>query len=160
MDRDARTPRRKETQTIMSDANAAVENGSDSQMISLAAERLQVTPKAGSSNNTRRRKAAPKPKRSAPSAGGRKSADRKTVSSKPSKTARKQPESRPGSKTAEVLELIGRSEGATLQQLREATGWQNHSVRGFLSGAVGKRLGLKLKTGKNQAGERIYRLEK
>ena len=45
--------RRKETHTIMSDANAAVENGSDSQMISLAAERLQATPKAGSSNHTR-----------------------------------------------------------------------------------------------------------
>ena len=58
MDRDARTPRRKETHTIMSDANAAVENGSDSQMISLAAERLQATPKASSSNHTRRRKAA------------------------------------------------------------------------------------------------------
>ena len=113
--------RRKETHTIMSDANAAVENGSDGQVMSRAAERLQATPKACSSNNARRRKAAPKPKPSLAAPAGE-----NPLTARPSRASQaRRPGSnlnRPGSKTAAVLELIGRPEGATLQQLRQATG--------------------------------------
>jgi hypothetical protein len=47
-----------------------------------------------------------------------------------------------GTKKAQVLALLRRTQGATLAELVEATGWQAHSVRGFLSGAVGKKMGL------------------
>ncbi len=57
-----------------------------------------------------------------------------------------------------VLELLKRSEGATLSVLVEATGWQLHSVRGFLSGTVQKKLGLRLASEKNGLGERVYKL--
>jgi Protein of unknown function (DUF3489) len=47
----------------------------------------------------------------------------------------------PGSKKAKLLNLLRREGGATLQDLTSTTGWQAHSVRGFLSGALGKKMG-------------------
>src|SRR6266516_3853400 len=67
---------------------------------------------------------------------------------------------RPGSKTAKVLELVKRSGGATLKQLMKATGWQAHSVRGFLSGTLGKKMGLQIESSKTNDGERVYSLAK
>ena len=67
---------------------------------------------------------------------------------------------RPGSKTAKVLDLVKRSGGATLKQLMKATGWQAHSVRGFLSGTLGKKMGLKIASSKTNDGERVYNLAK
>jgi len=55
------------------------------------------------------------------------------------------------------LDLLGRREGATLEDLEQATGWQRHSVRGFLAGAVKKKLGLTLISQKPDAGPRRYR---
>ena len=63
---------------------------------------------------------------------------------------------RQGSKTAKVLDLLQRSGGATLKELTKATGWQAHSVRGFLSGALGKKMGLTVKSTKAEGGERRY----
>ena len=56
------------------------------------------------------------------------------------------------------LALLGRREGATLDDLEQATGWQKHSVRGFLAGAVKKKLGLALISEKPDAGPRRYRI--
>ena len=56
------------------------------------------------------------------------------------------------------LDLLGRREGATIEDLEEATGWQKHSVRGFLAGAVKKKLGLTLVSEKPDAGPRRYRI--
>jgi hypothetical protein len=58
-------------------------------------------------------------------------------------------------KGGKILALIGRQQGASLTELREATGWQAHSVRGFLS-IAGKKHNLKIASVKNAAGERIY----
>jgi len=63
---------------------------------------------------------------------------------------------REGSKTAKVLGLLRRPDGATLKELMKATNWQPHSVRGFLSGTIGKRMGLKVTSNKDKAGERSY----
>jgi Protein of unknown function (DUF3489) len=66
---------------------------------------------------------------------------------------------REGSKAAKVLALLRRPDGATLKELMKATGWQPHSVRGFLSGAVGKKMGLKLELTKADACERSYSIK-
>lgn len=65
---------------------------------------------------------------------------------------------RPGSKTAKVLTLLQRPNGASLQEIRKATGWQPHSVRGFISGALRKKMGLKIRSAKRENGDRFYRI--
>jgi hypothetical protein len=61
-----------------------------------------------------------------------------------------------GSKSAQVIALLEKSKGATLAELMKATGWQAHSVRGFLSGTVRKKMGLKIESIKRGDGERVY----
>ena len=63
---------------------------------------------------------------------------------------------RDGSKKAEVLGLLQRKGGATLAQIMKATGWQAHSVRGFISGALGKKMGLTVDSVRREDGERVY----
>ena len=65
---------------------------------------------------------------------------------------------REGSKKAIVLDLIRRKQGATLAEIMEATGWQPHSVRGFVSGALNKTMGLKVESTKREDGTRTYRV--
>jgi hypothetical protein len=55
------------------------------------------------------------------------------------------------------LNLLNRPEGVTVEELQAATGWQQHSVRGFLAGAVKKKLGLTLRS-KPGAEPRRYRI--
>jgi hypothetical protein len=68
------------------------------------------------------------------------------------------PTAREGSKKAIVLELLRRPEGATLADIQSATGWQPHSVRGFISGALGKKMGLTVESFKTPEGARAYRI--
>ncbi|MBI2818138.1 MAG: DUF3489 domain-containing protein [Acidobacteria bacterium] len=65
-------------------------------------------------------------------------------------------EAREGSKKAAILELLRRPDGATLKDLMDATGWQGHSVRGFISGAIVKKMGLRVESTKHEDGERRY----
>ncbi|MEM5473868.1 DUF3489 domain-containing protein [Hoeflea sp. AS60] len=62
------------------------------------------------------------------------------------------------SKSDIVLKKLRAKNGATLEALMEATGWQAHSVRGFLSGVVRKKLGLPLTSDIGKDGKRRYRL--
>jgi hypothetical protein len=65
----------------------------------------------------------------------------------------------PRSKSAKVLELLARPKGATLADLMQATRWQAHSVRGFLSTASRKR-GIRIESFKSDKSERVYRVKK
>jgi hypothetical protein len=66
---------------------------------------------------------------------------------------------RGGSKTAKILDLLKRPGGATSKELMKATGWLPHSVRGFLSGTVRKKMGLTVTSTKGEDGERTYSVE-
>jgi hypothetical protein len=77
----------------------------------------------------------------------------KVTSVKKSSPARQ----RADSKQAKVLGLLRRPQGATIEAIMSETGWQHHSVRGFLAGVVHKRLKLKLASTKAD-GIRVYRI--
>ena len=94
----------------------------------------------------------------APKARKAKARTRSAENGRRNRPKKPKPGAREGSKKATVLELIRRKAGATLNQLMEATGWQAHSVRGFLSGMVGKKMGLEVESNKRADGERVYRL--
>jgi hypothetical protein len=65
---------------------------------------------------------------------------------------------RAGSKKAKVIQMLQRPDAATLEGLMKATGWQAHSVRGFLSAAVSKKMGLQVNSTKRDDGQRVYRI--
>ena len=65
---------------------------------------------------------------------------------------------RAGSKTETILGLLKRSGGVTLRELMKQTAWQAHSVRGFLSAVVGKKMKLTVASTKAENGERTYSL--
>lgn len=60
------------------------------------------------------------------------------------------------SKSDRILRLLRRKKGASISDLQEATGWQAHSLRGFLSGTVKKRMGLPLQSEQSGKGGRRY----
>ena len=62
----------------------------------------------------------------------------------------------PDSKTAKVLTMLRRTQGATLQEIMSVTDWQAHSVRGFVSGTLGKKLHLTVVSAKGEDGQRRY----
>ena len=84
-------------------------------------------------------------------------ANKATKGAKSAKSLKKEATgARQGGKTAKVLDLLKRSGGVTLKELMKATGWQAHSVRGFLSGTLGKKMGLTVKSTKAAEEERRY----
>ena len=62
------------------------------------------------------------------------------------------------SKQANVIAMLKRTEGATIDQICEATGWQPHTVRGAMAGALKKKLGLDIQSSKESGGDRIYKI--
>jgi hypothetical protein len=116
-------------------ATAAGESPKPTKKARVAARRAHVAPKKG------------------------KSGKKAKVAKKAPKAAKKASAARDGSKAAKVLDLLKRPEGATLKGLMKATDWQGHSVRGFLSGTIRKKLGLKVASTKTEDGERTYSIK-
>jgi hypothetical protein len=106
-----------------------------------ASQPKQQAPKHGKKPQQQSRKpAARKPKGRA----GRRVSSRKT---------------RANSKQDKIIEMLRRPQGATIKAIMKATGWQQHSVRGFFAGTVRKKLKLKLVSEKT-GGDRVYRIRK
>jgi len=110
----------------------------------------QGAPKSQKSAKGRKPKAptSAKPKRTIPA--------RKATKALKKATKVKAEGVRPGSKTAAVLALLRRAKGATLTEIMQATSWQPHSVRGFISGTLGKKMQLTVTSTKREHGARVY----
>ena len=106
--------------------------------------------------STRKPRVATGKSRSGKKASKGEKAPKKPKGAKPPKAGEG---AREGSKAAKVLDLLKRPTGATIKELMKATGWQPHSVRGYLSGTVGKKLGLKVESTKAENGERSYSIK-
>ena len=115
---------------------------------------------------------APKPKAERKPKGGEqaaKGAPAKGKAAKKATAAKKAPKSpkaaktqesvgpREGSKAAQVVAMLQRKNGATLAEIMEKMGWQKHTVRGFMAGAL-KKAGYTIESFKSEKGERTYRI--
>ncbi len=65
---------------------------------------------------------------------------------------------RTNTKQAQMIALLKRSQGATIEEMVKLTGWQPHTVRGAMAGALKKRLGLEVASEKTDDRGRVYRL--
>jgi Protein of unknown function (DUF3489) len=91
----------------------------------------------------------PKPKRAA--------AKKAKAPKKPAPAGKRKAE--PSNKKTEVITLMKRAKGATLAEIVAATGWQVHTVRGFVS-ILGSKGGEKIDSSKSATGERTYKIAK
>ena len=69
----------------------------------------------------------------------------------------RQPDTKGPSKQAAVIAMLQRTEGATVEEVAGAMGWQRHTVRGLFSGTLKKKLGLAVASAKGERG-RVYRI--
>ena len=92
---------------------------------------------------------------------GQKLALANTETLEPPKKAnvRSERKTREGTKQAMIIELLKRPGGATLAEIVEATGWQAHTVRGAMAGALKKKLGLTVTSEKDEVRGRVYRVD-
>jgi len=71
---------------------------------------------------------------------------------------RKEPSVRKDSKKAQMIAMLRRAKGATVEEIAETLEWQRHTVRGAIAGALKKRLGLEVVSEKSDKRGRIYRI--
>jgi hypothetical protein len=89
--------------------------------------------------------------------------DKKATTAKKAPTAKKPAKaqknaaSREGTKTSQVVAMLQRKNGATLPEIMNQMGWQRHTVRGFMAGAM-KKAGYTVESFKSEKGERTYRI--
>jgi hypothetical protein len=127
----------------------------------VAEQGAHVAPeKAASTKGATQKKGAPKGRATA-KGGKAKAAAPKKEAKAGKKAARTKEASAPRaeSKSAKVIEMISRAQGASLSAIMKATGWQAHSVRGFISTAA-KKHKLKIESTKTDAGDRVYTIAK
>jgi hypothetical protein len=141
--------------------DSAVITAKGEKMIAVA-EQTETAPAsvAGEPKATKTARVAKRGAHVAPKKG--KSGKKATPSKKAPKTRKgekKGGSARDGSKAARLLELLKRPGGATAKDLMKASGWQAHSVRGFLSGTIRKKMGLNVVSTKAEDGELSYSIK-
>jgi uncharacterized protein DUF3489 len=117
-------------------------------------EQTETAPAAGTTETKSTKKASAGARRATVAPAKAKTGKKATAKKKAPRSA--QNDAREGSKTAAILEMLKRPEGATAKELVKATAWQPHSLRGFLFGTVGKKMGLTVTSTKGEDGERSY----
>jgi hypothetical protein len=70
----------------------------------------------------------------------------------------KEPAKRANTKQAQLIEMLQRSEGATIDEIVKKLEWQSHTVRGAIAGALKKRLKLKVESENVEGRGRVYRI--
>lgn len=138
----------------MTNAEAAT----NAQAAPVAEQGAHVTPgKASSTKAAGRKKGLPKTKKGRGSLVTKARGQRATPAVN---KATKASIPREFSKKAIVLDLLRRKDGATLAEIAKATEWEHHSIRGFISGTIARRMGLVVESARNAQGERAYRVPK
>ena len=133
----------------------------------VAEQGAQVAPeKAPSKKGASQKKGAPKGQKKAKGGKAKAAANAKPKKTTPAKEAAKGTKAakakesaapREGTKTAQVVALLQRKNGATLTEIMDKMGWQKHTVRGFMAGAM-KKAGYAVESFKSDKGERTYRI--
>jgi hypothetical protein len=120
---------------ITSEGMAAIGVEADDDEAATAAN-TALTPASEAGGATKRAKGRP--------AKGKKATRTARATSEPEAAGERSPKPTPrtGTKQAQMIELLKRPEGATVDQIAAATGWQHHTIRGAISGALKKKLGL------------------
>ena len=98
-----------------------------------------------------------KPKAPKKAKGGAQAAKGAPAKGKKAAKAKETAGPREGSKTAQVVAMLQRKNGATLAEIMDKMGWQKHTVRGFVAGAM-KKAGYTVESFKPEGGERTYRI--
>jgi hypothetical protein len=122
-------------------------------------EQTETAQQAASVSANSTKKATPGAHRANVAAKKGKSGKRASPAKKAPSGAKKATAARDGSKAAKILDLLKRPGGATAKELMKATGWQPHSIRGFLSGTVSKKMKLTVVSTKDGGGERNYAIK-
>jgi len=120
-------------------------------------DRNPVTEKIMTNDSIGSNSAAPAPE---PEKTRRKAVKKAKPSKKAAKAKRQaKPKAERANKKTAVIAMMKRAKGASLAEIMKATGWQPHTVRGFVS-ILGSKGGEKVESSKNDAGERTYRIVK
>jgi hypothetical protein len=133
----------------------------------VAEQGADVAPeKAPSKKGATQKKSAPKSQKNAKGSKTKAAANAKPKKATPAKEAAKSTKAakakesaapREGTKTAQVVAMLQRKNGASLAEIMEKMGWQKHTVRGFMAGAM-KKAGYTVESFKSDKGERTYRI--
>ena len=132
---------RRQTLVITAAGRAAIGVAADKQSESQPA---RITPRGAKRSAVRRRKASEPKGATAPSSKAKRMASPYAL--------------RPGTKQALLFDLLQRKEGASIAEAVVATGWQPHSLRGAISGALKKKLGHAVNSDKVKGRGRVYRI--
>jgi hypothetical protein len=121
-------------------------------------------PKSGAPKGSAQSKTASRRKVTSPAGNAKKptrsvesKAERVAAAKTPAKAD--EPKVERVTKQERVLTLLSQPEGASIDEMMQATDWQQHSVRGFLAGTVKRKLGFSLTSLKPNGGVRRYRIE-